>query len=134
MSYWRHQTNCLSMTMPSLRNDCPADPAQLSVAPDSVDLSRRLGMGDLERKAPWVHFVWSSQQLYSNRSWNQMALPFSPGLRRELSLTLRVTLPINSEIEVGGIHLTTVDEVHFARAAVWPSALGAAPCLRKSNS
>ena len=51
MSYWRHQTNCLSKTMPSLRNDCPADPAQLSVAPDSADLSRRLGMGDLERKA-----------------------------------------------------------------------------------
>ena len=93
-----------------------------------------LGWETWRERPPWVHFVWSSQQLNSNRSWNQMALPLSPGLRRELSLTLRVTLPINSEIEVGGIHLTTVDEVHFARAAVWPSALGAAPCLRKSNS
>lgn len=63
-----------------------------------------------------------------------MALPLSPGLRRALSLTLRVTLPVNSEIEVGGIYPTTVDELHFARAAVWPSAVGAVPCLTKSNS
>ena len=53
MSYWRHQTNCLNKTTPSLWNACPADPAQLFITPDPADLSRKLGMGDLflERRA-----------------------------------------------------------------------------------
>lgn len=129
MSYWRHQTNCLNKTTPSLWNACPADPAQLFITPDPADLSRKLGMGDLflERRATLGAF----RVIITTAIFQPFLEP--DGFALEPKSTESHTQG-NPALEVGGIYPTTVNEVHFARAAVWPSAVGAVPCLTKSNS
>lgn len=125
--------HCLNKTTPSLWNACPADPAQLFITPDPADLSRKLGMGDLFLER-WATLGAFFAVIITTAIFQPFLEPDGFALEPRskesaLSLTLRVTLPLKLE----GIYPTTVNEVHFARAAVWPSAVGAVPCLTKST-